>query len=511
MINYSVPAIHGVTNAPLFRPGPHIRVRLFVPARAVLGLDATRRSSLTQQAGSYESYEILKQKKQFECQSCGAVSSKWAGQCADCSEWNTIIETVVTAASDQRARFVSALGGGPHAQTLGEITTETQPRLATGIGELDRVLGGGLVAGSVVLLGGDPGIGKTTLLLQSLGASKLLNGVDALYVSGEESAAQIALRADRLNLPVGDLKLLTETDVDRILAQVLAEQPAVVVIDSIQSIYSEALQSPPGSVAQVRECASRLVNYAKGTGTALYLIGHVTKDGSIAGPRVLEHMVDATLYFEGDPGGRYRMIRAIKNRFGAINELGVFAMTDGGLREVSNPSAILLSRHETPVPGSVVMVTREGTRPLLVEVQALVDDSRLDHPRRVTVGIDQNRLSMLLAVLNRHGGVATAGCDVFANIVGGVRITETGADLAIVLAVLSSLRDRPVATDLVAFGEIGLAGEIRPVPGGPERLREAAKHGFARALVPRGNVPKPVPEDIEITAVARLSDALAAV
>ena len=439
------------------------------------------------------------------------MTTKWAGQCADCGEWNTIVETVVTSASDQRTRFVSAEGGIVRTQTLGEVSAEEQARLHTGIGELDRVLGGGLVRGSVVLLGGDPGIGKTTLLLQSLAASKALNGVDALYVSGEESAIQIALRAERLNLPLGDLKLLTETDVERILAQTANEKPALVVVDSIQSIYTEALQSPPGSVAQVRECAGRLVNFAKGTGTALYLVGHVTKDGSIAGPRVLEHMVDATLYFEGDPGGRHRMIRAIKNRFGAINELGVFAMTDAGLREVSNPSAILLSRHETPVPGSVIMVTREGTRPMLVEVQALVDDSQVDNVRRVTVGIEQNRLSMLLAVLNRHGGVATAGCDVFANIVGGVRVTETGADLAIVLAVLSSLRDRPLPTDLVAFGEIGLAGEIRPVPGGPERLREAAKHGFRRALVPRGNVPKPVPEDIEITAVARLSEALAAV
>ena len=453
----------------------------------------------------------MKQKKQFQCQSCSALTTKWAGQCADCGEWNTIVETVVTSASDQRVRFVSAQGAVTRTQTLGEISAEDQARLHTGIGELDRVLGGGLVRGSVVLLGGDPGIGKTTLLLQSLAASKALNGVDALYVSGEESATQIALRADRLNLPLGDLKLLTETDVERILAQTADEKPALVVIDSIQSIYTEALQSPPGSVAQVRECASRLVNFAKGTGTALYLIGHVTKDGSIAGPRVLEHMVDATMYFEGDPGGRHRMIRAIKNRFGAINELGVFAMTDAGLREVANPSAILLSRHETPVPGSVIMVTREGTRPMLVEVQALVDDSQVDNVRRVTVGIEQNRLSMLLAVLNRHGGVATAGCDVFANIVGGVRVTETGADLAIVLAVLSSLRDRPLPTDLVAFGEIGLAGEIRPVPGGPERLREAAKHGFRRALVPRGNVPKPVPEDIEITAVARLSEALAAI
>ncbi|MCZ6666879.1 MAG: DNA repair protein RadA [Gammaproteobacteria bacterium] len=449
----------------------------------------------------------MKQKKQFQCQNCSAVFSKWSGQCAECSEWNTIVETIVTGGG-RRARFTPSAGAAPTVHTLAEVAPEEQPRLATGIGELDRVLGGGLVAGSVVLLGGDPGIGKTTLLLQSLAASKLINGVDSLFVSGEESTAQIALRAERLKLPLADLKVLAETDVDRILAETARERPALVVIDSIQSVYCDELQSPPGSVAQVRECASRLVSFAKSTGTALYLVGHVTKDGSIAGPRVLEHMVDATLYFEGDSGGRHRMIRAIKNRFGAINELGVFLMTDAGLQEISNPSAILMSRHETPVPGSVTMVTREGTRPLLVEVQALVDDSQLTNPRRVTVGLDPNRLSMLLAVLNRHGGVSTAGYDVFANIVGGVRVTETGADLAVLLAVLSSLRDRPLANDLVAFGEIGLAGEIRPVQGGPERLREAAKHGFRRALVPQGNAPKHPPMGMELTVVSRLADAL---
>lgn len=437
--------------------------------------------------------------------------SKWIGQCGDCQEWNSIVEIPVADSSAQRARFGRASGSQQGVQSLSEVSLDEQTRIKTGFSEFDRVLGGGLVAGSVVLLGGDPGIGKTTLLLQSLAEVKALNGLDALYVSGEESAAQIALRAERLELPSDDLRLLTETEVDRILARIEESHPLVIAVDSIQSVYSEHLQSPPGSVAQVRECANRLVNYAKSAGTALYLVGHVTKDGSIAGPRVLEHMVDATLYFEGEPGGRHRMIRAIKNRFGAVNELGVFAMTDLGLREVSNPSAILLSRHETPVPGSVIMVTREGTRPMLVEVQALVDDSRVDHPRCVTVGFEQNRLSMLLAVLNRHGGVSTEGRDVFANIVGGIRVTETGADLAIVLAVLSSLRDRPLATDLVAFGEIGLAGEIRPVVGGPERLREAAKHGFRRALVPRGNVPSSIPSDMEITVVTRLSDALAAV
>jgi DNA repair protein RadA/Sms len=453
----------------------------------------------------------MKQKKRFQCQHCGATYGKWVGQCAECQEWNAIVETVVTAGDGGRHPRSLATGGTPRIHVLGDVAREEQPRLATGLAELDRVLGGGLVAGSVVLLGGDPGIGKTTLLLQSLARARELNGVEALYISGEESAAQIALRAERLRLPAADLKLLTETDVERMLEQVTALAPAIVVVDSIQTVYTEALQSPPGSVAQVRECAGRLVSFAKRSGTAVYLVGHVTKDGAIAGPRVLEHMVDATLYFEGDPGGRYRMIRAIKNRFGAVNELGVFAMTDAGLREVANPSAILLSRHETPVPGSIVMVTREGTRPLLVEVQALVDENPAGGARRITAGIDQNRLSLLLAVLNRHGGVATAGCDVYANIVGGVRVAETGADLAILLAVLSSLRNRPLPHDLVAFGEVGLAGEIRPVPGGPERLREAAKHGFRRAIVPRGNAPKPLPPELEVIVVSRLAEALAAV
>ena len=382
-----------------------------------------------------------------------------------------------------------------------------EPRLGTGLAELDRVLGGGLVVGSVVLLGGDPGIGKSTLLLQSL-AHYRDAGTTTLYVSGEESAGQIAMRADRLKVPRDTLRLLTETEIERVLTIAAREKPAVMVIDSIQTVYTSALHSAPGSVAQVRECAAQLVRFAKATRTAIYLVGHVTKEGALAGPRVLEHMVDAVLYFEGELSGRYRLVRAFKNRFGAVNELGVFAMTDRGLREVANPSAILLSRHEQPVPGSVVMVTREGTRPLLVEVQALVDDSVLANPRRVTVGLDHNRLSMLLAVLHRHGGVATAGCDVFANIVGGVRVTETGVDLAVVLAVLSSLRDRPLPADLVVFGEIGLAGEIRPVQNGPERLREAAKHGFKRALVPKANVSRDL--DIELIPVSRLADAIAA-
>ena len=448
----------------------------------------------------------MKAKRQYQCQSCGAVASKWTGQCPECAEWNSIIETVARASA--RATASGGRADGASVQTLAEVAGGADRRLATGLKELDRVLGGGVVVGSVVLLGGDPGVGKTTLLLQSLAQSRALNGGEALYVSGEESAAQIALRAERLKLDAGDLKILTETDVERIVALASAEEPTVMVVDSIQTMFVHELQSPAGSIAQVRECASRLVSYAKRSRTALYLIGHVTKDGSIAGPRVLEHMVDATLYFEGDPGSRHRMVRAFKNRFGAVNELGVFAMTDLGLREISNPSAILLSRHAKPVAGSVVTVTREGTRPLLVEVQALVDEAQ-GNPRRVTVGLEQNRLSMLLAVLNRHGGIATAGQDVFANIVGGVRVTETGADLAVLLAVLSSLKDRPFANDLVVFGEVGLAGEIRPVQNGPERLREAHKHGFKRAIVPQGNAPKTPPEGMAVTVVAHLRDALA--
>jgi len=444
-------------------------------------------------------------KRQYQCEQCGATASKWAGQCGDCGQWNTLVETLVAPAPAAAPRFASYSGDAPRIVNLADVAAAEEPRMPTGLSELDRVLGGGLVPGSVVLIGGDPGIGKSTLLLQSLAHYGSI-GVPTLYVSGEESAAQIAMRADRLKLPREPLRLLTETDIERVLAIASQEKPAVLVIDSIQTVYTPALSSAPGSVAQVRECAAQLVRFAKATQTAVYLVGHVTKEGALAGPRVLEHMVDAVLYFEGELGGRYRLVRAFKNRFGAVNELGVFGMTDRGLREVTNPSAILLSRHEQPVAGSVVMVTREGTRPLLVEVQALVDNSALGNPRRVTVGLDGNRLAMLLAVLHRHGGVSTAGCDVFANIVGGVRVTETGGDLAVVLAVLSSLRDRPVSGDLVVFGELGLAGEIRPVQNGPERLREAAKHGFKRAIVPKANAPRHA--EIEVIAVSRLADAL---
>jgi DNA repair protein RadA/Sms len=417
-------------------------------------------------------------------------------------------EVVVTQTAAPSSRFEPYSGERAQVTTLAEVVAEKEVRMTSGIGELDRVLGGGVVPGSVVLIGGDPGIGKSTLLLQSLGAISSSPGVSPLYVTGEESAAQIALRAERLNLKAETLRLLTETDVDRIIEVATQQRAQLVVVDSIQTMYCAQSQSAPGSVTQVRESAARLVRFAKSSKTAVYLVGHVTKEGALAGPRVLEHMVDAVLYFEGDQAGRYRLVRAFKNRFGAVNELGVFAMSDQGLREVSNPSAILLSRHDEAVPGSVVLVSREGTRPLLVEVQALVDDSALGNPRRVTVGLDHNRLSMLLAVLHRHGGISTAGCDVFANIVGGLRISETGADLAILCAVVSSLKNKPLSRDLVIFGEVGLAGEIRPVQNGPERLREAEKQGFKRAIIPTANAPKSARGRLSVVPVARLVEAL---
>jgi DNA repair protein RadA/Sms len=375
--------------------------------------------------------------------------------------------------------------------------------------ELDRVLGGGLVSGSVVLVGGDPGIGKSTLLLQVL--ATLSGQLASLYVTGEESLEQISLRAGRVGIEGDGIRLLSETSVERIIATAGKEQPQVMVLDSIQTLYTEALQSAPGSVAQVRESAAQLVRFAKQSGIAMFLVGHVTKEGTLAGPRVLEHMVDTVLYFEGDPGDRFRIMRAIKNRFGAVNEIGVFAMTESGLREVRNPSSIFLSRHEEAVPGSVVMVTWEGTRPLLVEVQALVDQSQLGNPRRVTLGLEQNRLSMLLAVLHRHGGMMLADQDVFVNVVGGVRVSETAADLAVLLAVMSSYRDRPLPADLIVFGEVGLSGELRPVPNGQERLNEAAKHGFHRAIIPAANKPRQPLEGLEITTVSRLSQVIDAV
>ncbi len=451
---------------------------------------------------------MAKAKNLYTCTECGAQAPKWAGQCGECGAWNTLVETVAAPSTPRGGRFAGYAGtaGNVEVQALAAVTPDDVARLPTRLDEFDRVLGGGLVPGSVVLIGGDPGIGKSTLLLQTLATLSERCGV--LYVTGEESPQQVSLRAHRLGIAAQRVRLLAETRVEGILEAATRERPQVLVVDSIQTVFTELLQSAPGSVAQVRESAAQLVRYAKQSGAALFLVGHVTKEGQLAGPRVLEHMVDTVLYFEGDAGSRFRVVRAFKNRFGAVNELGVFAMTEKGLKEVSNPSAIFLSRHEEEVPGSVVMVTLEGSRPLLVEVQALVDESHLSNPRRVTLGLEQNRLAMLLAVLHRHGGVATYDQDVFVNVVGGVRVTETGADLPVLLAVLSSLRNRAPAQGLVAFGEVGLAGEIRPVPNGQDRLREAAKHGFTRAIVPEANVPKRPPEGLEVIGVRRLADAL---
>ncbi|QIK37414.1 DNA repair protein RadA [Caldichromatium japonicum] len=448
----------------------------------------------------------------YVCNACGARHPKWVGQCPDCGAWNSLQE--VAGPRPSPGRMASGREGGyagsqtAQIEDLWAISPDEQPRLPTGIGELDRVLGGGLVSGSVILIGGDPGIGKSTLLLQS--CAHLAGTLPVLYISGEESPQQIGLRARRLGLSGTGIRLLAETCVERVLAQAEREHPGAMVIDSIQTLYTETLPSAPGSVSQVRETAAQLVRFAKQRATAMFLVGHVTKDGTLAGPRVLEHMVDTVLYFEGEQGGTFRLLRSIKNRFGAVNELGVFAMGDQGLREVKNPSAIFLSRHDQAVPGTLVMVTREGTRPLLVEVQALVDESPLANPRRVALGLDQNRLSMLLAVLHRHGRVAMFNQDVFVNVVGGVRITETAADLPVMLAVLSSFRDRPLPLDLAAFGEIGLSGEARPVPNGPDRLREAAKHGIKRAIVPKGNAPKEGIKGLEIQVVKTLSEAIEA-
>jgi DNA repair protein RadA/Sms len=443
----------------------------------------------------------------YACSACGAQSPQWAGQCAECGAWNTLTEVVAVAGGGTAGRAGGYTGAGEVPVTrLAAVQPDVRSRTSTGLRELDRVLGGGLVEGSVVLIGGDPGIGKSTLLLQVL--ASLAQDLNALYVTGEESPAQISLRAARLGVGDSALQLVAETSVERILASAERERPRVMVLDSIQTLYTENLSSAPGSVAQVRESAAQLVRHAKQTGTAMFLVGHVTKEGALAGPRVLEHMVDTVLYFEGAAGARFRLLRAVKNRFGAINELGVFAMSEHGLKEVRNPSAIFLSRHESAVPGSVVMVTWEGTRPLLVEVQALVDHSQLANPRRLTLGLEQNRLSMLLAVLHRHGGIVMGDQDVFVNVVGGVRVAETAADLAVLLAVVSSFRDRPLPADLVVFGELGLSGELRPVPNGQERLNEAVKHGFRQAIIPAANKPRQPPAGLEVSAVERLAEAL---
>lgn len=446
---------------------------------------------------------MVKARTIYSCSECGATSPKWQGQCPGCGQWNTLQETIAQPAGPVRFQSLAADGA---IRQLADVEAEELPRTQTGIAELDRVLGGGLVPGGVVLIGGDPGIGKSTLLLQAL--TRLADAHRVLYVSGEESAQQIALRAKRLDLVAARVALFAEIGLDAILGALEREKPQVAVIDSIQTVYTEALGSAPGSVAQVRECAAQLTRFAKRTGTTILLVGHVTKEGALAGPRVLEHIVDAVLYFEGDTHSSFRLIRAIKNRFGAVNELGVFAMTDKGLREVSNPSALFLSQHREPVSGSCVLVTQEGSRPLLVEVQALVDDAHAPQPRRLAVGVEQNRLALLLAVLHRHAGIAAFDQDVFINAVGGVRISEPAADLAMLLAIVSSLKDRPLPEKLVVFGEVGLAGEVRPVQRGQERLREAAKLGFTHAIVPRANRPRQPIEGMTVTAVERLADAV---
>ena len=449
---------------------------------------------------------MAKTKTAYVCTECGGQSSKWQGQCPNCGVWNTLVETIAATPS---SRFQAPAGAPSAVRTLASVETQDNARTPTGIEEFDRVLGGGLVSGGVVLLGGDPGIGKSTLLLQAmaaLGSSGRLGR--ALYVTGEESVEQVALRAQRLGLVNATVELLAEVQLQAIVAAIRTLQPGVVVIDSIQTVYTEALESAPGSVAQVRECAAQLTRLAKQNAITIILVGHVTKEGAIAGPRVLEHIVDTVLYFEGDTHSSFRLVRAIKNRFGAANELGVFAMTERGLKGVANPSALFLSQHAEPVPGSCVLATIEGSRPLLVEVQALVDPVQGGLARRLAVGLDPQRLALLLAVLHRHGGVETGLFDVFVNAVGGVRIGEPAADLAVLMAIYSSFKNKPLGAKSLVFGEVGLAGEIRPVQRGQERLREAAKLGFSRALIPAANKPRQAIEGIAIVAVDRIDQAL---
>ena len=452
---------------------------------------------------------MAKDKTLFSCSDCGGTSPKWLGKCPHCGAWNTLVESVVSDSSASKNRYSERTGLAPASavMALSAIEAQDMQRTPTCQDELDRVLGGGMVEGGVVLIGGDPGIGKSTLLLQALDGLQR-SGQHTLYVTGEESGAQVALRARRLGLDHSQVNVLAETQLEKIIATLQAQSPQVAVIDSIQTVYSDQLTSAPGSVAQVRECAAHLTRLAKSSGTTVVLVGHVTKEGELAGPRVLEHMVDTVLYFEGDTHSSYRLVRAIKNRFGAVNEIGVFAMTEKGLKGVSNPSAIFLSQHSEPVPGSCVMVTLEGTRPLLVEIQALVDSGG-PSPRRLSVGLDRDRLAMLLAVLHRHAGVACMDQDVFVNAVGGVRISEPAADLAVMLAIQSSLRAKPLPRGFLAFGEVGLAGEVRPAPRGQERLKEAAKLGFSVALIPKANMPKKPIEGLTIHAVERVDEAVA--
>jgi DNA repair protein RadA/Sms len=449
---------------------------------------------------------MAKEKSIYTCTECGGTSPKWLGKCPSCGAWNTLVESVAEGPSKNRYQTTRAgLNAAQPVTTLSEIEASDVDRQPTGIDELDRVLGGGIVSGGVVLIGGDPGIGKSTLLLQAL--DSLSRSMPTLYVTGEESGAQVALRSRRLGLDGSKVRVLAEINLEKITATIDVERPAVCVIDSIQTVYSEALSSAPGSVAQVRECAAQLTRTAKGSGTTIVLVGHVTKEGALAGPRVLEHIVDTVLYFEGDTHSSFRLVRAIKNRFGAVNEIGVFAMTEKGLKGVANPSAIFLSTHGDPVAGSCVLVTLEGTRPMLVEIQALVDSGG-PSPRRLSVGLERDRLAMMLAVLHRHAGIACFDQDVFVNAVGGVRISEPAADLAVMLAIQSSLRGKPLPRGFIAFGEVGLAGEVRPAPRGQERLKEAAKLGFSVAVVPKANAPKKPIEGLTIHAVERIEQAI---
>ena len=449
---------------------------------------------------------MAKAKTNYTCTECGGVANKWAGQCPGCGQWNTLVETIVEVSSNRFSSQHQGLAQTSPVLSLADIEAIDVPRFGTGIEEFDRVLGGGLVPGGVVLIGGDSGIGKSTLLLQAL--ANISRDKKVLYVSGEESGAQIALRAKRLTVDAKELKLQAEIQLEKILNTLADQKPEVAVVDSIQTVYSDVLSSAPGSVAQVRECAAQLTRVAKQSGITIIMVGHVTKEGALAGPRVLEHIVDTVLYFEGDTHSSFRLVRAFKNRFGAVNELGVFAMTEKGLKGVSNPSALFLSQHDNQVAGSCVMVTQEGTRPLLVEIQALVDASHVPNARRLTVGLEQNRLAMLLAVLHKHAGVAAFDQDVFLNAVGGVKITEPAVDLAVLLAIHSSMRNKPLPRGLVVFGEVGLAGEIRPAPRGQERLREAAKLGFSIALIPKANAPKQKIEGLTIIGVERIDEAL---
>lgn len=450
---------------------------------------------------------MAKAKIIYTCTECGGVEPKWQGQCPNCHAWNTLVESIAeTAVAGTVASRYAPLAETAGLQKLTEVEAAEVPRQPTGVSEFDRVLGGGLVPGGVVLIGGDPGIGKSTLLLQTL--CHIGTARKAIYVSGEESPQQIAMRAKRLGLDASPISLLAEINLEKIIATLQKHQPDIAVIDSIQTVYSEALQSAPGSVAQVRECSAQLTRLAKQAGITVILVGHVTKEGALAGPRVLEHIVDTVLYFEGDQNSSFRLIRAFKNRFGAVNELGVFAMTEKGLREVTNPSALFLSHHSEQVSGSCITVTMEGTRPLLIEIQALVDESHAPNAKRLCVGLEQNRLAMLLAVLHRHAGVACFDQDVFINAVGGVKIGEPAVDLAVILAIVSSLKNKPLDNKLIVFGEVGLAGEVRPVQRGQERLKEAAKLGFTKAIVPKANAPKQKIAGIEVIAVERLEQAL---